>query len=100
MEKSKHSHSVFAVSFFFCAGVLAVYFGFAATQGEYGVFHEIHYTAEQERLQAELDDVMAEVKHMRNKTLRLSDTYLDLDLLDERARDMLGMVRPEEIVIQ
>jgi cell division protein FtsB len=29
----------------------------------------------------------------------MSDDYLDLDLLDERARKVLGMVRPNEIVI-
>jgi cell division protein FtsB len=30
----------------------------------------------------------------------MSDDYLDLDLLDERARKVLGMVRPDEIVIR
>ena len=37
---------------------------------------------------------------MENLTRRLSDTYLDLDLLDEQARDVLGMVRADEIVIR
>ena len=37
---------------------------------------------------------------MENLTRRLSDSYLDLDLLDERARDVLGYVRADEIVIQ
>jgi cell division protein FtsB len=36
---------------------------------------------------------------MENLTHRLSDTYLDLDLLDERARNVLGLVRADEIVI-
>jgi len=30
----------------------------------------------------------------------VSDTYLDLDLLDEQARDVLGMVRADELVIR
>ena len=37
---------------------------------------------------------------MRNLTRRLSDDYLDLDLLDERARDVLGLVRADELIIR
>ncbi|HAM89325.1 MAG TPA: septum formation initiator precursor, partial [Rhodobacteraceae bacterium] len=37
---------------------------------------------------------------MENLTHRLSDGYLDLDLLDEQARRVLGMIRPDEIVIR
>jgi len=37
---------------------------------------------------------------MYNLTRRLSDTYLDLDLLDQHARSILGMIRADEIVIQ
>jgi len=40
------------------------------------------------------------VTRMENKTLRLSDSYLDLDLLDQQVREVLGMVRADEIVIQ
>ena len=36
---------------------------------------------------------------IENLTRRLSDDYLDLDLLDERARDVLGLLRADEIVI-
>jgi cell division protein FtsB len=37
---------------------------------------------------------------MENLTKRMSDDFLDLDLLDERSRSVLGMVRPDEIVIR
>jgi cell division protein FtsB len=39
------------------------------------------------------------VARMENLTHRLSDTFLDLDLLDERARDILGLMRHDELVI-
>ena len=39
------------------------------------------------------------VIEMENKTRRLSDNFLDLDLLDERARKVLGMARADEIII-
>ncbi len=37
---------------------------------------------------------------MENLTKRLSDEYLDLDLLDQQARDVLGYLRADEIVIR
>ena len=37
---------------------------------------------------------------MENLTKRMSDDYLDLDLVDEQARKVLGMVRSDEIVIR
>jgi cell division protein FtsB len=37
---------------------------------------------------------------MENLTRRLSDQYLDLDLLDERARNVLGYIRSDEIVVR
>jgi cell division protein FtsB len=40
-----------------------------------------------------------EVQQMENLTQRLSDKYLDIDLLDERVREILGYVRSSELVI-
>jgi cell division protein FtsB len=37
---------------------------------------------------------------MENLTTRLSDNFLDLDLLDQQARDVLGLIRTDEIVIR
>ena len=37
---------------------------------------------------------------MSNLTHRLSDDYLDIDLLDQQARDVLGYMRADEIVIR
>jgi len=75
------------------------YFTFAAVQGNFGVFRRVQATAEKETLQAEHARLTAEVARMENLTRRLSDTYLDLDLLDERARNVLGLVRSDEIVV-
>ncbi len=44
--------------------------------------------------------LQADVAQSENLTRRLSDTYLDLDPLDQQARDMLGMIRADEIVIR
>ena len=79
---------------------LAIYFTFAAVQGDYGVFRRAEIVVETRTLDAELQELKIELARMENLTRRLSDTYLDLDLLDERARDMLGMIRTDEIVVR
>jgi cell division protein FtsB len=88
-----------AVAFFSLAFCLGFYFTFAAVQGEYGVFRRVQAVAEKQALTEERDRLKLEVARMENLTHRLSDNYLDLDLLDERARDVLGLVRADEIVI-
>ncbi len=76
------------------------YFVFAAVQGEYGVFRRVELESQREVLSAELALLDAETERMRDRTRRLSDDYLDLDLLDERARDVLGMARSDEIIVE
>ena len=88
-----------SVIYFTVLILLGLYFTFAAVQGEYGVFRRAEIDAQARELQADLDALNVEVAHMQNLTRRLSDNYLDLDLRDERARDVLGMVRSDEIVI-
>ncbi len=97
---SKPRPAVGAALFFVATFCLGCYFTFAAVQGDYGVFRRVQIDAEAEALTAERDALAAELALLRNKTLRLSDDYLDLDLLDEQARDVLGLVRTDEIVIR
>ncbi|MFK7746308.1 MAG: septum formation initiator family protein [Roseobacter sp.] len=86
--------------FFTLALGLAAYFTFAAVQGDFGLFKRAEINAEAAALHAQLVLVQNDVQQMENLTLRLSDEYLDLDLLDEQARRVLGMIRADEIVIR
>lgn len=88
------------LAYFGLALTAGTYFTFAAVQGDYGLFRRIQIEAERAKLAAELAGLEAEVARMENLTLRLSDRFLDLDLLDERARKVLGLVRADEIVIR
>lgn len=86
--------------YFSGAILLGLYFTFAAVQGDYGVFRRGEILAEKRALQDELSLVEIEVAQKENLTHRLSDSYLDLDLLDQQARDVLGLIRADEIVIR
>ena len=100
MGGSRKSPAYGIVGFFTIIFMLATYFTFASVQGDYGLFRRIQIEAELADLTANRDQLQGEVDRMRNKTHRLSDDYLDLDLLDEQARDVLGLVRMDEIVIR
>ncbi|MEM8802290.1 MAG: septum formation initiator family protein [Pseudomonadota bacterium] len=89
-----------ALIFFSAAFALSIYFTFAAVQGDYGLFRRVEIEAEARDVAAELDALRGDVARMENLTLRLSDTFLDLDLLDEQARQVLGLLRADEIVIR
>lgn len=79
---------------------LGVYFTFAAVQGDYGMFARVAINAEAAALTEERDRLAAELAEMQNLTRRLSDDFLDLDLLDQQTRDVLGYMRADEIAIR
>jgi cell division protein FtsB len=87
------------VAYFALMFSLGVYFMFASVQGDFGLFRRVQIEAEATTLTLERDRLAAEVAALENKTRRLSDTYLDLDLLDSQARDVLGLIRSDEIVL-
>ena len=86
--------------FFAVAFALAAYFTFAAVQGDFGLFRRAEIDAEARILAEQLARVQAQVDEMENLTRRLSDDFLYLDLLDQQARSILGLLRSDEIVIR
>ncbi|MEO1139170.1 MAG: septum formation initiator family protein [Pseudomonadota bacterium] len=86
--------------YFVIAFGLGAYFTFAAVQGDYGLFRRAEIEAGEVELRLQLAELQSQVARMENLTKRLSDTYLDLDLLDQQARDVLGLLRADEIVIR
>ena len=92
--------SISAIIFFVVMVLLGIYFAYAAVQGPSGILRRVQLQAETRDLIRQRDSLQAEVDQMRNLTHRLSDEYLDIDLLDERARDVLGLVRADEVIIR
>jgi cell division protein FtsB len=86
--------------YFALTATLSAYFAFAAVQGDYGVLRQAQTAGELQTLTAERDALLADLTKLKTLTHRLSDDYLDIDLLDEQVRSVLGYVRPDEIVIR
>ena len=51
-------------------------------------------------VEAERDALLTDLEKLKILTHRLSDDYLDIDLLDEQVRSVLGYIRADEIVIR
>ena len=75
-------------------------FAHRAVQGESGLFVRMAVENERDALTEERAAHIAERARLENLTKRMSRNYLDLDLLDEQARSVLGLVRDDEVVIR
>ena len=78
---------------------LVAYFLWNATQGDRGLQA---YALEQKRLeavQAELNRTLQEQAAWERRVAGLRTQHLDPDTLDERARSMLNMADPADIVV-
>ena len=74
------------------------YLGFHAVSGERGVFALFKETRRLEELKKELAEVKAKHDALEHKVMLLSDKSLDLDLLDEQVKRVLGKANKDEVV--
>lgn len=79
-------------------GILAL-FAHNGISGSHGLGALRQAEALEQDLQGELAVLRADREALSNRVARLGDDYLDLDLLDERTRAVLGRARPDEIVL-
>ena len=100
MEKSGKSRGVVGYIASVIVVALVAYFSYSAIQGPYGLLNLFKIEAREARLQQELDEITQQRQVAQNRAYRMSDEYLDLDLLDEQARKVLGLIRGDEIIIQ
>jgi cell division protein FtsB len=99
MDRFSFRHIAVAVTYVLLTGVIAI-FAHSGLQGDHGLAAYREAEAEERHLRAELAELRVEHGALANKVRRLSDRYLDLDLLDERARAVLGLVREDELVVR
>ena len=79
--------------------ILCLYFILASFNGEFGVSAKYHLLAREKVLANELNTINKETKIIKNRIKRLSNTSLDLELLDQQARIILGMIGEEELIV-
>jgi cell division protein FtsB len=75
------------------------YFGWSATQGNHGL---VAYAQRQDQLRqadAEHDAALAERDTWERRVAGLRANHLDPDTLDERARAMLNLANPNDIIV-
>ena len=99
MQAPKYKPKSGVLAFTSLCILMGGYFVFAAIQGDFGLFNRIKIEADIHNLKQELAYLDKDVAQKENLTRRLSDDYLDLDLLDQITRARLGYVRPDEIII-
>jgi cell division protein FtsB len=82
--------------------ILAVgifYLTFHALSGERGVYALLKEERKREVLQAELKDIITQRKDLEHRVRLMSAGSIDLDLLDEQSRSILGNAGEKEMVI-
>ena len=79
--------------------LILFYLGFHAVSGERGLFALFKETRKLDLLKAEMAETVAKREALERKVARLSNDSLDLDLLDEQARLILGLAGKNEVVV-
>lgn len=75
------------------------YFGFHAVNGDLGLNAKVQIEARRDRLQKELDALVAERTELEHRSALLQDGTMDADMVDQQARAMLEFARPDDLVI-
>jgi cell division protein FtsB len=79
---------------------LTAIFAWQATQGAHGLIMRERRKAELAQAEANLVAAGAERDMWKHKVAGLTPSHLDKDALDQRARELLNLAAPNEIVVQ
>lgn len=78
---------------------VCIYFGFYTVNGDRGLLHYLYLSREIEYANQIAAKYHHEKVKLENKVRLLSSDSLDLDLLDERAKTVLNLMREDEFII-
>jgi cell division protein FtsB len=79
---------------------LTATFAWQATQGDHGLIMRESRKTELIQAEANLAAAKAERDNWERKVAGLTPSHLDKDALDQRARELLNLADPNEIVVQ
>ncbi|WP_052120634.1 FtsB family cell division protein [Inquilinus limosus] len=78
---------------------LIAYFTYHAIQGDHGIFARDALQGEVAQAKATLESLTAQRTEMEKRAALIDPKQIDTDMLDERARAMLNVARPDDVVI-
>ena len=81
------------------AAAFLSYFGFHAVNGELGLNSKLQLELRRDRLTKQLASLVEKREELERRTSLLQDGTIEKDMLDEQARALLDVARPDEIVI-
>lgn len=96
-NKKKKKYSSLIITLVFLISI--IYFSYHAMSGDRGVFALIRLSHKLDKSKQELDLLKAERLKLEHKVNSISNKSIDLDLLDEQSRRLLGYAGKNEIVI-
>jgi cell division protein FtsB len=99
-EPELRRRQVGGVLFFVVGLALLLYLAFDALHSDYGLIRLIQIKEQEARLRQELTELRIERAAIASKTAQLSGDRPDLELHDERARQVLGLGRPDELLMR
>ena len=83
-----------------CLGFCALlYFGYHTVQGDRGIISYLRLSAQLERTEMDLHDSNRAHEKLAQRVGLLRPENLDRDMLDEQARQILGLAHPPDVVI-
>ena len=91
--------SVRSLIFPLLALCIGAYFGHSLEDGDHGLKARAQLESKRAALQGELDGLKAVSGRLEHDISLLRPESLDPDMLDERARAILNMAHPDEIVM-
>jgi cell division protein FtsB len=95
-EMKRRARAVVAPVFFLA---LALYFGWSAVRGDHGLVAFAQRKVLLAQAQSDLGRLQAQQADWQRKVAALQADHLDPDLLDERAREMLNLSNPHDILV-
>jgi cell division protein FtsB len=92
---SKYKNLIWQVVIVF----VGIYFGFYTINGDRGLLHYLYLTHEIEYAKQVAAKYHNERVKLEHKVHLLSSESLDLDLLDERAKAVLNLMKDDEFIV-
>ena len=99
MLLSQIKSNLFALAMPFFGCLFVVYLGYHGLYGDNGLLRYFQLKQQMERYEYELALLKQERELLIHRTQGLERTSLDLDLIEERAREVLGYAHPDDYVI-